>query len=88
MLRRAYEANDPDHPERILYVAAMRWPDGSQKQASIVFDELAFAQMQAAQGDRAPSRERVLLDTMATMVESLLTRRRDELQSRTFAPRK
>jgi len=88
MLRRAYEAQNPEHPELVTYVAAIQWPDGTTKQAHFVFDEDKYAEMEVVQGQNCPPREHVVLSTMAQMIEGIFTKRRDERRGRLIVPGK
>lgn len=78
MLRRAFEADKPEHPERVTYVAAFQWPDGQTKQGHFTMDKNRYAEMQTEQGENCPSWEHVVLQMLSRLIEKLLTERRDE----------
>jgi hypothetical protein len=82
MLRRASEAQVPDHPEQVYYVAAILWPDGTRKQGHFVFDEDRYAGMQKEQGENCPEREFIVLQMMSQLIEEIFTARRAEKRAK------
>jgi len=79
MLRRAFEADKPDEPEKITYVAAFQWPDGDMKQGHFTLDTNRYAEMQMEQGDKCPSWEHIVLQMLSRLVEKLLSERRNKI---------
>lgn len=79
MMRRAFEADTPDHPERLTYVAAIMWPDGEMKQGHFQMDTDRYKAMQEQDGDKCPSWEHIVLDMLSQLVEKLLTDRRNQV---------
>jgi hypothetical protein len=87
MLRRAFEADQPDHPERKTYVAALQWPDGQIKQAHFTMDQGKYDAMQTEQGENCPSWEHVILQMYSRLIEKILSERRDEVSKLIIIPK-
>lgn len=87
MLRRAFEADKPERPELVTYVAAMQWPDGAMKQVHFTMDRDKYEAMQRDQGENCPSWEHVMLQMLSRSVEKILTERRNELAKLIILPK-
>lgn len=86
MLRRAFEADTAEQPNRVTYVAALQWPDGDMKQGHFALDKERYESMKEEQGDKCPTWEHIVLNMSAQLIEKILTQRKNEVSKLIVLP--